>query len=170
MTRVVLTLDLSQNLADEDILALVTDEVNHLDAVWTLMELQVLSGTTGVPTATVKLRGPDGLPRVASAVGVGPVDAAYKVIDSVVRVPCELADFAMNAVTGGIEALATTRVVVRPSPKLAGFRATYQVCRVKSVWAVFVWAVFGQCLNSVWAVFKQCLDSVWTSVESLVQT
>ena len=33
----------------------------------------------GVPTATVRMKGPDGISRVASNIGTGPVDAAYKV-------------------------------------------------------------------------------------------
>lgn len=33
----------------------------------------------GVPTATVIMRGPDGISRTASCIGTGPVDATYKV-------------------------------------------------------------------------------------------
>lgn len=33
----------------------------------------------GVPTATVIMKGPDGISRHASSIGTGPVDAAYKV-------------------------------------------------------------------------------------------
>lgn len=39
-----------------------------------------------MPTATVKMVGPDGIVRVASGIGTGPVDSAYKAIDSLVRV------------------------------------------------------------------------------------
>ena len=79
-------------------------------AVWSLMDLQVVCGTMGMPTATVKLRGPDGMARISSAVGTGPVDASYKAIDSLVRVDAALVDYTVSAVTAGIEALATTRV------------------------------------------------------------
>jgi 2-isopropylmalate synthase len=77
---------------------------------WSLEDLQVVCGTMGMPTATVKLRGPDGVARVSSAVGTGPVDAAYKAVDSLVAVPAALVDYSVNSVTEGIEALATTRV------------------------------------------------------------
>jgi 2-isopropylmalate synthase len=40
----------------------------------------------GLPTATVKMVGPDGITRAATGMGTGPVDAAYKAIDSLVRV------------------------------------------------------------------------------------
>jgi 2-isopropylmalate synthase len=46
--------------------------------------------------------------------GTGPVDASYKAIDSLVQVPVELIDYGMSSVTQGIEALATTRVAIRP--------------------------------------------------------
>lgn len=48
--------------------------------------MQVVSGTMGVPTATVKMVGPDGITRLSTGMGTGPVDAAYKAIDSLVRV------------------------------------------------------------------------------------
>ena len=40
----------------------------------------------GLPTATVRMRGPDGIARTSTGMGTGPVDAAYKAIDSLVRV------------------------------------------------------------------------------------
>jgi hypothetical protein len=45
----------------------------------------------------------------------GPVDAAYKAIDSLIKVPAELTDYSVNSVTEGIEALATTRVIIKPA-------------------------------------------------------
>lgn len=68
----------------------------------------------GLPTATVKMCGPDGMDRIASMVGTGPVDAAYKAIDSIVQVPAILADYNVSAVTEGIDAQAKTRVTIRP--------------------------------------------------------
>lgn len=84
-----------------------------MGSTWALEDLQVVCGTMGMPTATLKLRGPDGMLRVRSAIGTGPVDAAYKAVDSVVAVPAELTDYSITSVTEGIEALAATRV--RPS-------------------------------------------------------
>lgn len=48
--------------------------------------MQVVCGTMGLPTATVRMRGPDGIARTATGMGTGPVDAAYKAIDALVRV------------------------------------------------------------------------------------
>ena len=49
--------------------------------------VQVVCGTMGLPTATVQMLGPDGITHVATGLGTGPVDAAYKAIDSLIRVP-----------------------------------------------------------------------------------
>jgi 2-isopropylmalate synthase len=47
---------------------------------------------------------------VEAAVGTGPVDAAYKAIDAVVQVPSNLLEFAVRAVTEGIDALGEVTV------------------------------------------------------------
>lgn len=48
--------------------------------------MQVVCGTMGLPTATVRLKGPDGQESIGIGMGTGPVDAAYKAIDSIVKV------------------------------------------------------------------------------------
>ncbi|KAK9818017.1 hypothetical protein WJX72_005722 [[Myrmecia] bisecta] len=111
--------DSKKHVEDEDLLALVGDEVHQATQVHQLLDLQVVCGTMGIATATVKIRGPDGIVRVASGIGTGPVDAAYKAVDSLVRVQVKLVDYTVNSVTEGIEALATTRVVLRPAGKMA---------------------------------------------------
>lgn len=111
--------DRKKNITDEDVLALVNDEVHQPTVVWVLEDLQVVCGSMGMPTATVRMRGPDGISRISSGIGSGPVDAAYKAIDALVRVQAELVDYSVNSVTEGIEALANTRVVIRPAGKMA---------------------------------------------------
>lgn len=49
-----------------------------------------------MPTATVKLQGPDGMPKVHCAVGTGPVDAAYKAVDMALQLPVELTSYTMD--------------------------------------------------------------------------
>lgn len=53
----------------------------------------------GLPTATVKLRGPDNMVRTATGMGTGPVDASFKAIDSIVRVQVLLVYFLSALVT-----------------------------------------------------------------------
>ena len=51
---------------------------------------------------------------VKACVGTGPVDAAFKAIDQIVGAPVELEEFAVQAVTEGIDALGEVSVRVRP--------------------------------------------------------
>ncbi|KAF6142867.1 hypothetical protein GIB67_033478 [Kingdonia uniflora] len=74
---------------------------------------QVACGTLGLSTATIKLVGGEGVEHVACSVGTGPVDAAYKAVDLIVKVPVTLLEYSMNSVTEGIDAIASTRVVIR---------------------------------------------------------
>ena len=50
---------------------------------------QVTSGTLGLSTATVKLITADNEEKIACSVGTGPVDAAYKAVDGIVKVRLE---------------------------------------------------------------------------------
>ncbi|XP_074575749.1 2-isopropylmalate synthase A-like [Curcuma longa] len=101
-----------KRISDEDLEALISDEIFQPLVIWSLGELQVTCGTLGLSTATVKLMSSDGEERIACSIGTGPVDAAYKAIDSIVKVPAVLKEYGMNAVTEGIDAIATTRVVI----------------------------------------------------------
>src|SRR5690606_31776261 len=96
-----------------DLIALASDERAPVPELWALEKLQVVCGSTGLPTATVRLRDPDGKTHVRACVGTGPVDATYKAIDSIVNVPVSLLEFGINAVTEGIDALAEASVRVR---------------------------------------------------------
>lgn len=92
---------------------MVSDEVFQPEVVWKLVDLQVTCGTLGLSTATVKLVDADGEEHVACSVGTGPVDSAYKAVDLIVEEPVTLLEYSMNAVTEGIDAIATTRVLIR---------------------------------------------------------
>ncbi|KAG4126017.1 hypothetical protein ERO13_D10G131900v2 [Gossypium hirsutum] len=102
-----------KRVTDADLIALVSDEVFQPEVVWKLHDLQVTCGTLGLSTATVKLIGADGEEHVACSVGTGPVDSAYKAIDLITKEPVTLLEYSMNAVTEGIDAIATTRVLIR---------------------------------------------------------
>ena len=69
---------------DRDIAALATAAHDHAPARWTMVQMQVPSGTHLIPTATVKLRAADGTTKVGSGTGDGPVDASCQAINAVV--------------------------------------------------------------------------------------
>lgn len=101
-------------LEDEDLEALVSDQAGLANKLWEVTGLQVATGLSGIPTATVKMLGPDGVERYLASTGTGPVDAVYKAIDQIMGVSVNLESYQLNSVTEGIEALATTRVVIEP--------------------------------------------------------
>ncbi|GMP78351.1 hypothetical protein CsSME_00034299 [Camellia sinensis var. sinensis] len=102
-----------KNITDDDLKALVSDVVFQPQVVWKLGDVQVTCGTLGLPMATVKLIDADGEEHIACANGTGPVDSAYKAVDHIVKVPVTLLEYSMNAVTEGIDAIATTQVLIR---------------------------------------------------------
>ena len=104
--------DRKKSVHDADLVTLASDERAPAPEFWALTALQVTCGTTGLPTASVRLRDPEGVERTCAALGTGPVDAAYKAIDALVQVPVQLQEFGISAVTGGIDALAEASVRV----------------------------------------------------------
>ena len=105
--------DKKKHITDADLVALVSDELHQPKEYWRLEKIQVGCGT-GMPTATVKLTGPDGRTQIAAEVGTGPVDAVYKAIQSLVHVPCTLLEYTVQSVTEGIDALGEVSVRVSP--------------------------------------------------------
>ncbi|KAL3944509.1 MAG: hypothetical protein SGBAC_001430 [Bacillariaceae sp.] len=101
-------------LEDEDLEALVLDQAGNINSMWQVTGLQVATGMSGIPTATVKMRGPDMVERFTASTGTGPVDAVYKAIDQIMGISVELESYSLTSVTEGIEALAVTRVAVSP--------------------------------------------------------
>ena len=102
--------DKKKMITDADLEALVADELYQPREIFSLDGLQVACGTMGMPTATVRLKGPDGTIHIRAAIGTGPVDAVYKAVDSIVQSPNTLLEFVIHAVTEGIDALGEVTV------------------------------------------------------------
>ncbi|HRC76081.1 MAG TPA: 2-isopropylmalate synthase [Kouleothrix sp.] len=98
---------------DRDIEALVAGEAQRTVAIYELEYVQAFCGTNVVPTATVRMRGPGGETRTESAQGTGPVDAVSQAGNKIVGRPGELVEFAVNAITEGINATAEVTIRVQ---------------------------------------------------------
>ncbi|MGQ9926222.1 MAG: 2-isopropylmalate synthase [Chloroflexaceae bacterium] len=105
--------DRKKRIDERDILALVTGELQHAPEIYRLEHVQYTSGLGMIPTATVRLIGPDGQVCVDSDTGTGPVDAIYRAINRVVQRPGELIEFSINAITEGLDAVAEVTVRIR---------------------------------------------------------
>lgn len=83
--------------------------------------LQVSSGTHMVPTATIGLKYQGQLIEDA-ACGDGPVDAAFKAIDKVLRIEGTLSHYSLQALDGGEDAQGEVAVSVKFGENLVGGR------------------------------------------------
>jgi 2-isopropylmalate synthase len=105
--------DRKKKVDDRDIEALIAGEMQHAPELFKLDHVQYTSGSGMIPTATVRLRGPDGQMHTDSSQGTGPVDAIYQAINRLVQRPNELIEFSINAITEGLDAVAEVTVRIR---------------------------------------------------------
>ncbi len=105
--------DRKKEVFDEDLEALMADRERRGEEVYHLEQVHVSCGEPGIPTATVELLAPDGQHLVDAAHGTGPVDAVYMAISRIVPEPAELIEFAVKAVTRGIDAQGEVTIRVR---------------------------------------------------------
>jgi 2-isopropylmalate synthase len=112
--RFLLVADKKQEVYDEDLIAIVHDELHPAEETYRIEYLHIDSGTSTIPTATVSLLVPgrDGETetRKAAAIGDGPVDAVYKAIGAATNNPAELVSYDIRSVTSGTEALGEATV------------------------------------------------------------
>lgn len=100
--------DKKREVFDEDLLAIVHDEI-HVPGTYELEYLHIYSGTSAIPTATVRVRIREDL-REGAAVGDGPVDAVYRAISQVTATDGRVARYELRAVTSGAEAIGEVTV------------------------------------------------------------
>ncbi|HOV79082.1 MAG TPA: 2-isopropylmalate synthase [Bacillota bacterium] len=96
--------DKKREITDEDIEAIVEEEILLVPQTYDLQYLHISSGTAVVPTATVGLRS-GGFLREEAACGNGPVDAICKAVDKITGLNCTMISWGINAVTAGKDAL-----------------------------------------------------------------
>jgi 2-isopropylmalate synthase len=103
--------DKKKEVFDEDLAAIINEEIHVVEHTYELEYLHVASGTGTLPTASVRIR-TKGETRQAAACGDGPVDAAYEAIREATGLSPKLENYTIRAVTGGKEALgeATVRI------------------------------------------------------------
>ena len=101
--------DKKKEIFDEDLEAIVADEVYSMPETYQLQYMTVMTSLEGVPTATIKVLTQEG-ELMDCATGVGSVDAVYKTIDKIINVPHQLVDYIVKSVTGGTDALGEVTV------------------------------------------------------------
>lgn len=98
---------------DDDLITLMeSDDPDDLREIFSMTYLNVSSGTSSVPTATVKIK-VGGKTRQEAACGDGAVDAATRAIDRIVGYKIKLDEFHLDAITEGREALGKVKIIAR---------------------------------------------------------
>ncbi len=103
--------DKKKFIYDDDLIAIMREQMTEVPQVYTLDYMHVTTGTTTVPTATVRLK-KGGQAVQDSACGDGPVDATLKTIDRITKITGDLTDYSIQAVTRGEDAVGEVSVVV----------------------------------------------------------
>ncbi|HJV65584.1 MAG TPA: 2-isopropylmalate synthase [Geomonas sp.] len=102
-TRFKALADLKKEVYDEDLEAIVVDEVMRVSEKYKLSHITVTCGSFAVATATVQME-IDGVQVRTAELGDGPVDATLKAIKKLAKVDPKLVQYNVGSITGGTDA------------------------------------------------------------------
>lgn len=106
--------DRKKQIQDEDLMALVQQEIYRIPDRLKLRHVSVQSSDAGgVPPTAAVLMDVNGEEKSGAGFGVGPIDALFNVISDIVERKPELEQYAINAITGGMDALGEVTVRLR---------------------------------------------------------
>ena len=110
--------DKKKTIVDEDLEALVNQEVLRTSDIYAITYLQVTSGTTVLPMATVKMM-INGQEVIGTGSGNGPIDAAYNAVAKLTGTKSHLLRFTISALTGGTDAQGEVTVRLKEDDRVA---------------------------------------------------
>ncbi len=103
--------DQKKEVFEEDLHAIIAEEVYRIPETYSLRSLHVESGSDVTPRATIELQ-IEGETVKDTGEGDGPVDAAYRTIAVITKTKSRLQSYAVKAITGGTDALGEVTVRV----------------------------------------------------------
>ncbi len=115
--------DKKKYVFDEDIEALLENEIGRIPEVWKLEHLKVSSETGKKPYAAVSLSFKNKI-HDADSGGDGPVDACYKAIEKIVKSDARVTHYGIQSVTGGMDAQGEVTVKLYVSDREVTGRGT----------------------------------------------
>lgn len=120
--------DKKKEIFDEDLAAIIEDEIRTIPEYFKLEYFHISSGSSTIPTSTVRML-VNGEARQESAWGDGPVDATFKAINKIDGMPITLGEYSLRAVTAGTEAMGevSLRMVVNGSFEIVGRGASTDI-------------------------------------------
>lgn len=105
--------DKKKEISDKDIEAIIEDEIQRIPEKFRLDYLHISSGSKVMPTATVGVWVGDTLVEEAACGEGGPIDASFRALDKATGLKPELANFSLNAITGGRDAMGEVTVKLK---------------------------------------------------------
>ena len=116
--------DKKKVILDEDLEAIVTESIlRSSSSIFKLKYLNVVSGTTVFPTATVKME-INGREVRGTGDGNGPIDAAFEAVSKLTGTNSELLRFTVSAISGGTDAQGEVTVRIQEDGLIALGRGT----------------------------------------------
>jgi len=140
--------DRKKTVFDEDIEAVIAEEVLRIAETYKLLSLTVMSGSDVVPTATVRMI-VEGQECHGAELGNGPVDATYNTILKLTGRGPKLLRFAISAITGGTDALGEVTVRLEEHGNIAVGKGAHEDILVAAAKA------FVNALNRLDYLFKR---------------
>ncbi len=115
--------DKKKDIYDEDLMALVDDEIQTGEQAIKFNRLRVMCGSDIKPEASIDME-VDGKQVTSVSLGDGPVDATFKAIERLVPHEAKLQVFQINAVTEGTDAQAVVSVKLEEGGKSVNGQAS----------------------------------------------
>ncbi|MEW6008695.1 MAG: 2-isopropylmalate synthase [Candidatus Omnitrophota bacterium] len=117
--------DKKKEVFDEDLIALVEEELGKTQDFWKLEDLRVESGMHITPNAQVTLKLKNKTKNSCSS-GDGPVDACFKAVDKITGIKGKLLDYSIQSVTAGKDAIGevSVRIAAKGKESLGKGRST----------------------------------------------
>ncbi|HBF33467.1 TPA: 2-isopropylmalate synthase, partial [Candidatus Sumerlaeota bacterium] len=101
--------DVKKHIYDDDILAIVQEQASRVPEVYKLDYCHVVSGTSTIPSATLKIhKGEEEI--LQASHGDGPVDAILQAMSQAIGLTPKLEEYLIEAVTGGGDAMGRVNV------------------------------------------------------------
>ncbi len=110
-SRFKLLADKKKEIFDDDLRAIVGEETSKIPQKYVLKNLQLSDCMNGVPNSAVTIE-VDGETKIEAGIGKGTIDAVFKTVDRISGIEGFLADYQVNSVTKGKDALAKVTVKV----------------------------------------------------------
>jgi len=115
--------DIKKEMFDEDIEAIIAEDVFRRPEKYKLLYLSVVSGNAAIPTATVQME-INGEVTQEAYFGVGPVDATFATIKKMTDTNHRLVKYQVHAVTEGTDAQGVVTVQLRHKKRIVSGRGS----------------------------------------------